>query len=240
LTAYRQTAREQERLRSLMRLIPKGHQSLIDIGARDGFISKALTAHFERVIALDLHGVIGVSGDVTRLPFRTKTIDCALCTEVLEHIPSHQLTVACAEIMRVSRVAALIGVPFRQDLRAGRTLCASCGHINPPWGHLNSFNEKRLTDLFKPMRAVSIETVWPTREDRTNWASATLMSLAGLPWGTYGQEEPCVKCGQKLVPPGRRPPLRRACGRAAVLLDRVQHKVAKTRPWWLHIRFEYP
>ena len=27
------------------------------------------------------------------------------------------------------------------------------------------------------------------------------MDLAGNPYGTYGQEEPCIRCGQKLVKP---------------------------------------
>jgi hypothetical protein len=230
-----------------MRLVPKNQRSIVDIGARDGFMANALTVHFERVIALDLtepsfsiERVARVAGDVTQLPFDGESMDCVLCTEVLEHISSDQLSLACSEIRRVTRVAAVIGVPFRQDLRAGRTLCGSCGHVNPPWGHVNSFDEDRLLALFRPMRPASIEFVWPTKEDRTNWVSAALMSMAGFPWGTYAQEEPCIQCGSRLIPRTRTSVVSRACARASVVLDAAQRAVITPRPWWLHIRFEKP
>ena len=37
-----------------MNIIPKGKDSVLDVGARDGYLSRLLTEHFTSVTALDL------------------------------------------------------------------------------------------------------------------------------------------------------------------------------------------
>src|SRR5690242_3637825 len=115
---YRRSPSEQARLRGLMDIVPKGRNSILDIGARDGHVSRLLTEHFQSVTALDLvrptfniDGVMTVQGDVTNLEFPDKSFDVVLCAEVLEHIPAPLLSAACFEILRVARHEAVIGVP---------------------------------------------------------------------------------------------------------------------------------
>lgn len=126
---------------------------MLEIGARDGYLSRRLAEHFTEITALDLEkpewefpGVTPVAGDVTGLQFPDDAFDCALCTEVLE--PISALEQACRELVRLTRHEILIGMPFRQDTRVGRTTCRQCGKVNPPWAHVNTFDEQKLRRLF--------------------------------------------------------------------------------------------
>ncbi len=42
---------EQERISDLMRIVPKSGSTILDVGARYGYISKKLTEHFDKVTA---------------------------------------------------------------------------------------------------------------------------------------------------------------------------------------------
>ena len=157
IARQRGTVREQLRIADLMSLTPKGKR-VLEIGARDCYLSRKLTALYPEVVALDLTkpeidapGITAVQGDVTGLRFANNAFDTVFCTEVLEHVPPEKLQQACNEIVRVASRYAVIGVPYRQDLRANRTRCLRCGAVNPTTGHLNRFDRQRLTALFPGM-----------------------------------------------------------------------------------------
>ena len=68
----RNSAVEKQRIADLMRLLPSSIDTVVDIGARDGFISKLLAERFLKVTALDLEKpsidhrrIHCVQGDVT-------------------------------------------------------------------------------------------------------------------------------------------------------------------------------
>lgn len=238
------TDKERERLASLLAMIPRGRRSVLDVGARDGYVTGQLAALFESVTALDLEApqiamerVTCVAGDATRLDFSDDSFDAVVCTEVLEHIPCGLLEKACAEIARVARYDVVIGVPYRQDLRLHRTTCRQCGKVNPPWGHVNSFDEGRLRTLFGMLTPVASELVGPPRR-KTNALSAWLMNLAGNPWGSYSQAEPCIYCGAKLRAPAERSVLKKACSKAAHFLGDVQGMFSTAQRSWIHMLFE--
>jgi hypothetical protein len=72
---------EQERINNLISIIPKEYSTLLDIGARDGYISSLLSPYFKKVTALDLEkprlakeNIIAVKGDVTHLEFAAITL----------------------------------------------------------------------------------------------------------------------------------------------------------------------
>jgi SAM-dependent methyltransferase len=241
LQKYRESEQEQARTEDLLRLLPRGRKSALDIGARDGHFSRLLTGYFDQVTALDLQKppfeydrVTTVAGDITRLEFPDASFDCVFCAEVLEHIPA--LEQACRELVRVTRHEIVIGVPFRQDTRSGRTTCPKCGKTNPPWGHVNSFDEQRLQKLFPGLAVKAKSFVGSTRE-RTNAMSAMLMELADNPWGTYTQDEPCIHCGAVLTPPQHRSLLSKVCSGVAARLDRLQMVLAQPHANWIHMVF---
>lgn len=225
LTQYRESALEQSRTKDLMRLInliPKG-KDVLDIGARDGHFSVLLTENFETVTALDLEkptisheNINCVAGDITQLSFNDNSFDLVFCAEVLEHIPFPLLQKACLELSRISKSYVLIGVPFKQDIRVGRTTCYSCGKQNPPWGHVNSFDQEKLESLFPAYDLHEVSFVGENHE-QTNFISTFLMDLAGNPYGTYDQEEACIHCGQQLKKPPERSLLQKAYTKMAFL-----------------------
>lgn len=238
---YRQSESEKARIADLFRIMPRGRTSILEIGARDGYLSRPLTEHFPEVTALDLEKptfefpqVTTVAGDATKLQFPDELFDCVLCAEVLEHILAVEQ--ACRELVRVTRHELIIGVPFRQDIRSGRTTCRNCGKTNPPWAHVNTFDERRLGELF-PGLAIKTKSFVGSTKERTNAVSAMLMELASNPWGTYVQDEPCIHCGAVLVPPDRRSFLSKVCSGVAARLDRLQMSFAQPHANWIHIVF---
>lgn len=239
LAGYRNSPAEITRTRDLMDIVPKNLSNVLDIGARDGHFSRLLTAHFESVTALDLtipqfdfDRVQPVQGDVTNLQFPDNSFDVVFCTEVLEHIRAIER--ACLEIARVVRRAVVIGVPYCQDTRLDRTTCNHCGKTNPPWGHVNTFDERTLISFFPRCRPVSVSFVGSTN-DRTNPVSTWLMDRAGNPWGVYDQQEPCIHCDKKMSQPTSRSFGQKLIGAMALRMNRLQSRFSPTRPNWLHM-----
>lgn len=243
LAAYRENPVEKQRVADLLDLLGTG-QRVLDIGTRDGHLAKLLVGPFTEVVALDLErpdidfpGITPVKGDATALEFPDGHFDAVLCAEVLEHLPPALLAKACSEIARVTKGVAVIGVPLEQDTRLGRMVCAGCGAKNPPWGHVNQFDRRRLRQLFTPALRWDEERTIGSQRSVTNAFSAALMDLAGNPWGTYHQDEPCVECGAPLVAPQHVSLLSRIFAGVAYRLTRLQQRLIASRPQWIHVRF---
>jgi len=242
ITAPQLSTEEVRRMERVISLLPKTAKNVLEIGARQGAMTRRLAELFENVTALDLQKpsfnierVNPAQGDVQHLQFAANSFDCVVCTEVLEHVPD--ISSAAREITRVSRSHILIGVPYRQDRRDGRTTCVHCGKINPPYGHLHSFDETRITQLFTGLRVHPIEYVGENRE-RTNAVSTWLYDFARNPYGTYDQEEGCIYCGSKLETPPRGPLLRRVAAGLALRLYKVQYAFHRVQPTWMLVVFE--
>jgi SAM-dependent methyltransferase len=238
------SAQETARIQDLLDLIPVRGDSVLDVGARDGYLSGLLADRFDRAVALDLvrpeaadARVEAVVGDATKLDYGEHEFDTVVCAEVLEHIPEALLETACREIIRVARSSVVIGVPFRQDLRYGQTTCRSCRRANPPWGHLNVFDQRRLVSLFSDLALVRVSYVGAVR-NRTNVVSAGLMRFAGNPYGTYAQDEPCIHCGARIDSPRERKLVEKIATKGAHWLERVQRVFVAPQAAWIHARFD--
>jgi ubiquinone/menaquinone biosynthesis C-methylase UbiE len=243
LVEHRNRREEQERIGNLLSLLPSSTKSILDAGARDGYISMRLADNALSVTALDLvkpdiehTNVLSVKGDITRMEFPDRHFDAVLCTEVLEHVTPKLLPTACRELQRVAKRHVLIGVPYKQDIRVSRTTCYTCGGKNPPWSHVNRFDKRKLARLFSDMTLQGVSFVGSHRST-TNALSTLLLDLAGNPFGTYDQEEPCIHCGAKLKPPPERTLPQRLCTRVATRLNEAQRLVKRPQPNWIHILF---
>lgn len=240
LSDYRASPSEQQRTADLIHLMPASGRLALDIGARDGHFSLLMAERFESVIALDLttphvvHPRIQChQGNAATMTFEDHAFDFVLCAEVLEHIPANMLRQVCREIERVACDSILIGVPYKQDIRVGRTTCRSCGEPNPPWGHVNSFDEGRINGLFPSCDLTTISFVGHSSIS-TNRLSAALMDFAGNPYGTYDQEEPCIHCGKHLLPPESRTLAQLIATRLAFYARAATESFAKPHGNWMH------
>lgn len=241
LTDYRASPLEQQRTSNLLDLIPSQGRHALDIGARDGHFSVLLARAFDHVTALDLTlpvianpKVTCVKASAAEMPFEDGAFDFVFCAEVLEHIPPHILPQVCREIQRVASGRILIGVPYKQDIRVGRTTCYSCGKKNPPWGHVNSFDERAIAELFSGCTVESTSFVG-TKREKTNWLSTALMDFAGNPFGTYEQDETCVHCDRPLLPPPPRTPVQRVATRAGHWSRRLTESLTSPCGNWIHL-----
>jgi SAM-dependent methyltransferase len=238
---YHESQKEQTRIANLMAHLPVGVDSVLDIGARYGYITRKLAERAGSVTALDLEmplvddpRVRCVQGDATALAFADSSFDLVFCAEVLEHIPSPDLERACREMARVSRRWVLIGVPYKQDIRLWRTTCQACGGRCPPWAHVNRFDEQRLAELFVNLQ-VERQSLVGTAEPDTNAVSAWLMDIAGNPFGTYVQDEACVHCGSQLVAPTTCSLSHRLLAKVALALRRVVNLGQPGHANWIHL-----
>ena len=236
------SALEQMRLDRLMSIMPRRVGTVLEIGARHGAMTRRLAEICRDVTALDLkkppfqiERVTTVQGDVQRLDFPDNSFECVVCTEVLEHVPD--FAAAAKEIARVASSYVLIGVPYRQDTRAGRMTCIHCGEINPPFGHVNTFDEHSLKGLFAGLHVSSIEYLSQNRE-HTNFLSTWLQHFARYPYGAYDQEEPCIACGAKLERPNQLSFVRRAAGALGLRIYHLQCQFNRPRATWVLMLFE--
>lgn len=239
----RESNAEQSRIADLLNIIVERGQRMLDAGTRDGYLAKRLVDRFDEVIALDLerpafeHGKITtVAGNITKLDFPDGHFDLVLCAEVIEHLSGDDLARACRELARVCSMQLVIGVPFHQDLRLGRTTCASCDHENPAWGHLSSFDLAKLTSLFAGLTVNKLSYVG-SHHARTNWLSTRLLALAGNPYGPYHQLEPCIHCDAPLKAPAPRSFTQRVLSKIATLVQKAQDLTTKAQAKWLHVDF---
>lgn len=244
-TDYRNTSLEKARTSDLMNLIQDDCLStVLDIGARDGWFSVLLAEKFDEVYAIDIeyplieHQKIKcLHGDVTKLQFENNVFDLVFCAEVLEHIQEKHLETACNEITRVSNKYIIIGVPFKQDIRIGRTKCYTCGKVNPPWGHINSFDEHKIQQLFKSC-VIKKKSFVGDNTECTNVFSVALKGYAGYPFGTYDQEESCIHCENKLILPPSRNAFQKIATRLGFYIERVQRLFHNSHPNWIHVLLE--
>jgi SAM-dependent methyltransferase len=246
LSDYRASAAEQARTADLLRLMPAGGPSALDIGARDGHFSRLVAERFERVIALDLSlpqiehpRIVCLQGNAAELPLPDRSQALVFCAEVLEHIPPPQLAPACAELQRVCGGQLLLGVPYRQDLRVGRTTCLACGGHSPPWGHVNAFDEARLRALFPGCSVEALSFVGSNREC-SNALSSRLMDWAGNPYGTYVQDEPCIHCNAALAGPPPRNLAQKLMTKLAFATRRPSEWLMQPHANWMHMRLRVP
>lgn len=240
----RTSDQEQARARDLFELIPNQGKIALDIGARDGYFSRLLAERFDHVVALDLEKphidhprIESVKGDARQLDFGDNAFDLVLCAEVLEHIPTYLLEQVCREIVRVTGRVAVIGVPFEQDLRLGRTTCLTCGKVSPSYGHVNSFDEVRLKSLFAGLSLTKVSFVG-SNTNATTAVSTALMDFAGNPYGTYDQEEHCLWCDSELARPTNRTLAQKFATKLAIFLNTLQSVFLRPRSNWIHLRLE--
>lgn len=91
---------------------------------------------------------VGYSQDI---PFSDNFFDVVVMSEVLEHLEMDIIEETLEEVHRVLKKGGrFIGtVPSSENLSEQIVICPNCGEKFHRWGHIQSFNEKRMNEILK-------------------------------------------------------------------------------------------
>jgi SAM-dependent methyltransferase len=98
-------------------------QSLLDAGCGEGeMLRRGVTPKGTRTVLLDRNpeSAAQLIGSVDALPFASGSFDVVTCLEVLEHLDQPERAVS--ELLRVSRRAVVVSVPYEPWFRIGNVL----------------------------------------------------------------------------------------------------------------------
>ena len=126
---------------------------VLDLGSGNGWLNGSLARNGHRVVSVDLGianlrairgrypGAMAVVADSRRLPFRNDSFDCAVCSEVLEHVNDPAEAVSQIAGALRSGGTAVITTPYREKIKT--YLCIHCNRPTPANAHIHSFDETR-------------------------------------------------------------------------------------------------
>jgi ubiquinone/menaquinone biosynthesis C-methylase UbiE len=237
-----------EKTKVILDIIPKECATIVDVGCGDGAITNVL-AEKHKVIGLDLSKVAlkhlsaktsPITGSADYLPFKDKSIDMVLSSELLEHLPNEVLTRAISEIKRISKKYVLISVPNKEKLRRRYTKCNSCGFEFHIYGHLRSFNLSKLARYFDGY-AVKYSTLCGALEEKSFDVIYYLKNkLANSYFFVSTVFISCPNCGNVLSFPLKRNLLQKLVSFSLTMLQRTLNFLLnrKPEPDWLLVLFE--
>ncbi|OAV42649.1 bifunctional 2-polyprenyl-6-hydroxyphenol methylase/3-demethylubiquinol 3-O-methyltransferase UbiG [Lewinella sp. 4G2] len=156
------TVHENHRLHeTILREVPSGVQSVLDVGCGNAWVAEALTARGINVVSFDIatanlkkalekvpaENHYAVRGDVLDLPFLAGSFDVVISSEVIEHVP--HLAGYLDNIIRVLKPGgrAILTTPYDEKIQY--SLCIHCNRMTPLHAHLHSFKEHSLDTLLQ-------------------------------------------------------------------------------------------
>jgi SAM-dependent methyltransferase len=230
----------------ILALVPEGVRKVIDLGCGDGSLTNVLAERFE-VVGVDSspvgishlsHRARSIVASADNVPFPDQSFDLVLSSELLEHLANDILRGVIREIGRLARTYILISVPNGEKLRRRLTRCASCGATYHIYVHLQSYDLRRIGNLF-PDFEISAHAVCGSLEPPSiEILSIAKHRLANRYFYVDSVALVCPYCGAELKPGPRSMP-QKAVG---VVLDRLEKgalRLARTKPCpdWLIVLF---
>ncbi len=177
--------------------------TILNIGIGDGWLEKrckevgwntyTLDPSQSAIAKIKELGINGEAGYIEKNPYSDNFFDVVFCSEVLEHLSDEQINLGLLEIKRVLKDGGwLIGtVPYNENLLENQVVCPCCGKVFHRWGHLQSFESNKLSQILDPVFGVeSIKIVYFPIWSK-NWKGnltslgKKMLSLLGI----HGSEE---------------------------------------------------
>jgi|GEM_PF-1794344 2-polyprenyl-3-methyl-5-hydroxy-6-metoxy-1,4-benzoquinol methylase len=131
---------------------------ILDVGCAEGFATSFLSQLSAYVIGIDIDESIKIAKDkvkdasfiyasITHLPFRYQAFEVVTCLEILEHLQNQAISEGIKEVNRVLKSGGIliISVPYKEEIAFTR--CIHCGKLTPLWGHIQTFDENKVTSL---------------------------------------------------------------------------------------------
>ncbi|MDH3999450.1 MAG: class I SAM-dependent methyltransferase [Desulfuromonadales bacterium] len=198
------TEGEQRRIEETLALLPEDVDGILNIGCGDGRVTRTISER-HRIVGVDLsftalklfHDSAAV-GSIDALPFRDRSVDLALVTEVLEHLPQPIYDKALQEVQRVADRYILITVPYKEVLEANFLRCHQCDLLYHAWNHLRTFSRSNTSDLLKGFSVVAATELGLKTPNVPRWMYKLLHSL-GKTW-SESSSSLCPRCGASHQP----------------------------------------
>lgn len=88
-------------------------------------------------------------GDITRIPFKDEKFDAVFASEVIEHLLDEDIELGLAKIKRCLKISGFLVLTTRynESLEERIIMCPDCHAVFHRTQHLQTFNEKRMSDL---------------------------------------------------------------------------------------------
>jgi SAM-dependent methyltransferase len=185
----------EKRLEVIAKYIPQGSR-VLNIGVGNGYLEKLLdekgavvycldpsTRSIERIreqLELGERAKIGYSQSI---PFSDGLFDFVVMSEVLEHLDDAVLAETLIDVRRVLHDDGhfLGTVPADENLQEGIVVCPGCSERIHRWGHVQSFAQARLFQLFSAhFKDIQIHRRSFVDLPRLNWKGRIVGSLKAL------------------------------------------------------------
>lgn len=160
------TRNERKRSRqSIINNVPNNAEIILDIGCGGGWVAEHFLPLDKKVVSMDISPInpqkvlnkfphtnhAAVVADAYHLPFKNKSFDCIIASEVIEHlIDPLQFVKILSEKVKPGGKIILI-TPYNEKREFN--ICIHCNKPTPKNAHLHSFNENNIQnfDLNKKM-----------------------------------------------------------------------------------------
>lgn len=145
---------EKERVDTIVSIIPKDVNSILDVGCGDGVIVNVIAGKYEKIVGLDLSTEAlkyvkteHVHGSSDNIPFPDDSFDLVITCDTLEHLPLNSYKPTLEELFRVSKKYVLVNTPYNENLVTNHTRCDHCGCIFHICRHLRSLNDETYDNI---------------------------------------------------------------------------------------------
>jgi ubiquinone/menaquinone biosynthesis C-methylase UbiE len=171
---FQNNSAEINRLKEILEIIPKDVQTVLDVGAGNGFFVNSLKIYpgFVKIVGLDQSKEAlkhvqteRVLGSISNLPFENSSFDLVTCLEVLEHLPQDDFKKGILELQRVSKKYILITVPNENNLEHSLVMCPECYCWFNPYFHMRSFNKENLKNLLNNFNLIQLKEIGPISKE---------------------------------------------------------------------------
>ncbi len=197
-----------ERAQITLDLIPKGVDSILDIGCGVGNLTNRIEKNF--VVGLDFaHTPLTyvkknpIQANITNLPFKRKTFKLIIITEILEHLNNLNFQRGFNEIIRLDPDYILLSTPFNEDITLELCKCKKCGNVFNLSLHQRSFDTESLQMLFKNYDLE--KKLYITYKISPNKNLIKIKQNFGI--FNYSKSCMCNKCGNSVIEPKKVPDL---------------------------------
>ncbi|MFX0210417.1 MAG: class I SAM-dependent methyltransferase [Candidatus Hodarchaeota archaeon] len=227
-----------QRVKQIAARVPTDVRTVLDLGCGDGTVSNQLVEKKLDVTGVDVSSKAlqyfkgkGSLADLNHLPFKDRSFDLVICSEVLEHLTEGIYERAIEEIERVAKLYIIITTPNEEYLPAGFVRCTHCRctfHMNLHVRMLNRRTHSALFEEFELIETIGINH-W-SHNPLAVWIEQNLLGVYKFKKGLA-----CPYCGSSNIEkPGL---LRDVFAKGVRLLSRIVPRHHKAR--WIASFYQY-